>query len=439
MPASIRQNVAEVRSNLTPGGISVIRQAMQPHGPPDGPAARWVGLVDIDQLDPGATALKLSGADGYKWARLLLRRNSAVLGYATLPITAGSVSVAAILDRAAALPEPPASEPLVAPPPISVVVCTRERPQMLRESLGRILAQDYPRFEIIVVDNAPVSSGTADAADELGVRYVVEPKAGLSRARNAGLAAAEHDIVAFTDDDTAADPRWLEGIARGFTRATDVACVSGVVPSGELRNSVQSYFDARVSWSKNTELQVFRLAEPPPDIPLFPFSVGRFGTGANFAVRARLVRELGSFDEALGVGTRTQGGEDLDIFTRTLLAGHTLVVEPTAIMWHRHRDNTAALRHQAVGYGRGLGAWLLKLALRPRTLGMALRRLPGAVGWLLNPPITSVEETDVSSEPAPELEAEARRVRRLELAQVLVGPPAYVAERWRGHSRRGRR
>lgn len=411
---------------------------MEPHGPPDGPGARWVGLVDVDQLDPGVPALELSGAEGYEWARLLLRRNSAVLGYATVPITAGSVSVATVLERAAALPEPPASEPLSAPPPISVVVCTRERPRMLRESLGRILAQDYPAFEVVVVDNAPLSSATAEAATELGVRYVVEPKAGLSRARNAGLAAAQHDIVAFTDDDTAADPRWLEGIARGFTRAAGVACVSGLVPSGELRNSVQSYFDTRVSWSKNTQLQVFRLAEPPADIPLFPFSVGRFGTGANFAVRARIVRELGGFDEALGVGTRTQGGEDLDMFTRALLAGHTLVVEPTAIMWHRHRDDTAALRKQAVGYGRGLGAWLLKLALRPRTLGMALRRLPRAVAWLVNPPLTSVEETDVS-EPEPELEAEARRVRRLELAQVLTGPPAYVAERWFGHSRVSRR
>lgn len=410
-----------------------ISQPMEPYGPPEGPAARWVGLVDVDQLDPSKSTLELSDAGDYRLARLLLRRRGAVLGYATVPITAGTVPVAAVLERASALPEPAPSEPLSAPPPISVVVCTRERPALLRESLVPLLAQDYPSFEVIVVDNAPKSSGTADVAAEFHVRYVVEPRVGLSRARNAGLAVAHHDIVAFTDDDTAADSRWLEGIARGFTRAPDVACVSGPVPSGELRNSVQAYFDARVTWSKITSLRVFRLDDPPTDLPMFPFNFGQFGTGANHAVRASLVSDLGNYDEALGMGTRSQGGEDLDMFVRVLFAGHTLVREPSAIMWHRHRDDTDALRKQVVGYGRGLGALLTKLCLRPRILGMALARAPRGLAWLLNPTIASVDETDVV-EPDPYLEAEGKRARRLELAQFLTGPFAYAEGRW--HSRR---
>lgn len=410
----------------------MLNPAMPSPAGPSGRDARWVGLVELADLDPAATTLDLAAADGYWLARLLIRDAGVVRGYVTLPITDGRVDLAELRTRAARLPVPDAAPEPDVLPAMSVVVCTRERPAMLREALGSLVALDYPDFEVIVVDNAPLTTGTAEVAAAFGVRYVVAPVAGLSRARNTGLAAARNGIVAFTDDDVVVDHQWLRGLAKGFARGADIACVSGLVPSGELRNAVQAYFDARVSWSKVLTPRQFRLSAPPSDLPMFPFCVGEYGTGANFAVRADTVRALGGFDEALGVGTRTKGGEDLDIFTRVLFAGHGLAIEPAALVWHRHRDDLDALRAQAIGYGRGLGAWLTKVATRPRPLGMALARAPQAVQRLVHKPMTTVEDPDLADAvPLPgddPLAAEIGRIGRLELLQVLVGPGCYLAE-----------
>ena len=268
-------------------------------------------------------------------------------------------------------------------PTVTVIVCTRDRADQLRSALTSVLELDYPAFDVVVVDNA----GATDATRELirtefadpRVRAVSEPVPGLSRARNTGLLAATGEIVAYTDDDVIVDRHWLTGLVAGFARADDVSLVTGLVPSGELRTAVQRYFDDRVSWSGNIVARQFRLAEPPADLPAFPFSVGEFGTGANFALRRTVALEMGGFDTAFGVGSRTGGGEDLDIFTRVLFRGDALVVEPSALVWHRHRSDLDALRAQAVGYGSGLGAWLTKVALTPAMMKVAVRRAPDAV------------------------------------------------------------
>ena len=102
---------------------------------------------------------------------------------------------------------------------------------------------------------------------------------------------------------------------------------------------------------------MYRLSDPPDDVPLFLFQIGRFGTGANFAVRREVIVDLGLFDERLGAGTATRGGEDLDVFFRVLASGHSPAIEPASIIWHRHRSDNDALLSQARGYGTGLGAW----------------------------------------------------------------------------------
>lgn len=127
---------------------------------------------------------------------------------------------------------------------------------------------------------------------------------------------------------------------------------------------------------------MFRTASPPADLPLFPFSVGAFGTGANMSIRRDAGLALGGFDVALGPGTPTRAGEDPDLFTRVLFSGGALAVEPSAVVWHRHRSDREALRAQALGYGTGLGAWVAKLVLRPRTAVAVLRRAVGALRQL---------------------------------------------------------
>jgi glycosyltransferase involved in cell wall biosynthesis len=410
-----------------------LNAAMTSSNPPDWSGAVWVGTLDTAAFGD-AERLHLQSSAGYTKARLLVRDGTAVRGFIELEAPNGVITRSA-LDRALdALPRVAPRDVAAHPPTITVIVCTRDRASQLRGALEAILALDYPNFDVLVVDNASRTSDTRDLVQNefatSAVTLVSEPIPGLSRARNAGLRAATGEIVAYTDDDVIVDPAWLAELAAGFSRAPNVDCVTGLVPSGELRTPAQGYFDGRVSWSKNLEPRIYSLADPPADLPMFPFSIGEFGTGANFALRRRAALELGGFDNALGVGTRTGGGEDIDMFTRVILDGRILVMQPSAIVWHRHRDDLAALRLQARGYGTGLGAWITKLLLNPRTARMALVRSPHALSRLVSlawrKPAPS--EGERPTEPD-EWDREISRVGWLELFSVARGPLGYLLER----------
>jgi GT2 family glycosyltransferase len=266
--------------------------------------------------------------------------------------------------------------------PISVVVCTRNRAQILRGCLERLRAVIYPAAEFIVVDNAPEDGQTrgvvaAFAETDDRFRYVLAREPGLSRARNLGLAHAEGSHVAYTDDDVSVDPLWLQGLIRGFQRGPTTACVTGLVCTASIITGAEAYFDARAaSWSTRCEAQVFDLVENRPPEAMYPYSAGIFGTGANFAFDRAFLRGIGGFDEALGAGTPTRGGEDLDIFVRVLRAGRAIVYEPSAMVWHHHRSDDEALRRQMFGYGTGLTAYVTKLLLQPATRADVVRRVP---------------------------------------------------------------
>jgi glycosyltransferase involved in cell wall biosynthesis len=263
-------------------------------------------------------------------------------------------------------------------PLVSVVVCTRNRPDGALATLRSLLAMHYRPFEIVLVDNAPSSDATKDGVlaaygEDPRVRYVREPRPGLSCARNRGLTEASADIVAFTDDDVTVDPWWLEGIVRGFQAAPDVACVTGLIATAELENSIQLYFHLRQEWGAVCERRIFDLTAHRNDSPLYPYSPGIFGTGANFAVSRVLMKEIGEFDEALGAGTLSGGGEDLEIYMRIILSGNRIVYEPSAIVSHYHRTDLAELTKQMRSYGTGNTAALAAIMLRvPR----ARRELP---------------------------------------------------------------
>lgn len=389
---------------------TVLTRPMPNAGPVTWPGACWVGQIQTAAL-PHTGQVMLNSWEGETTARLLVRDAGRVRGFVTVPVADGQVDAAQLTAQAARLgPGDPVSaggqQPMV-----SVVLCTKDRPQLLAAAMASVLALDYPSWEVVVVDNAPSDDATERYLAELDhprVRRVLEPVPGLARARNTGIQAAQGEIIAFTDDDVLVDPFWLTRLVAAFDLAPAVGCVSGLVPSGELRTPTQAFFDQRVTWSDAVSRKIFCLADPPAGMPLFPFQVGEYGTGANFALRRIAAYQLGGFDEALGVGTPTGGGEDLDMFVRVLLAGWALVVEPSALVWHRHRDDSEALVQQARGYGRGLGAWLTKVVTTPSTAALAAQR---AVVGLRR--LAAVRRGSVSS-------------RRVDLAHGL--PPAYVAE-----------
>jgi GT2 family glycosyltransferase len=261
---------------------------------------------------------------------------------------------------------------------VSVVICTRDRPDSLMKTLRDVAALKYSPFEVIVVDNAPGSDATRDAVTEefggdLRFHYVRETRPGLSRARNRGLAESKGNIVAFTDDDVRVDPWWLDGLIAGFQAAPEVACVTGLIATARIDNAVQLYFHIRAGWGESCERRVFDLAENRDDSPLYPYAVGAFGAGANFAISRIALKDIGTFNEALGAGSPSGGGEDLNMFMRVILGGYRLVYEPSAIVWHVHRADFAALSKQLRAYGTGCTAALTAIVLEN---AKARRELP---------------------------------------------------------------
>jgi glycosyltransferase involved in cell wall biosynthesis len=374
----------------------------------------WVTEVDLD-----GPARELVAPDGYQRVRCLLRRAGEPLVCVEHSLERGRVSVQTL---AAGLPTAAAERPATEPPvrPVSVVVCTRERPAGLAIALDSILRCEPGPLEVVVVDSAPRTEGTARVVEELAdgrVRLVREPRGGLSRARNLGVSQAQGDVIAFTDDDVRVDRGWLQGLLRGFARAPHVGCATGAVYAAELETPAQLYFDRKAGWSGPGEPRLYDLDRNRVDSPLYPYLPGTFGAGANFAVTRSLLASIGAFDEALGAGSPAAGGEDLDLFLRVLRAGTAVAHEPTAVVWHYHRREMEALRQQLVGYGSGLSALASKLLSSRETSRDTLSRIRPAFGRVLSISGRGREADRISG------------LRTAEAWGLLVGPPRYLRGR----------
>jgi GT2 family glycosyltransferase len=365
--------------------------------------ALWCGELE---LAGGSAVTGVRPYAGQPRARVLLRLHGDPVGYLDVPSTGSGPDAAEVARvgqerHAAAIAAHLAGEGVAWTPgdavpaaaagcpglftsdtEVTVVVCTRDRGPALAECLDRLAALTHPHLELLVVDNAPSDDSTrrvveSFAARDPRFRHVVEPRPGLSCARNRGLAEARGAVIAYTDDDVAVDPGWVQGLLRGFARRADVGCVTGLVATAGIDTGEEAYFDARAaSWSTRCEPELYDLAGDARDDALYPYSAGIFGTGANFAFDTAMLRELGGFDEALGAGAPTRGGEDLDVFVRVLRAGRALAYEPAALVWHHHRADPDALLRQLYGYGTGLTAYLTKCLLQRDVRRDVLRRVP---------------------------------------------------------------
>lgn len=311
-------------------------------------------------------------------------------------------------------------------PHASVVIATRDGAETLGTCLDSLLALDYPSYEIVVVDNAPRTDATERllargyAATEVPIRYVREPRPGLAIAHNRALDEVTGAILAFTDDDVVVDRHWLLDLARPF-ESERVACVTGMILPAELETQSQLLLEQYGGFAKGFEERRFDLFENRPTAPLFPYTAGMMGSGANMAFRTTVLRNLGGFDPATGAGTPAVGGDDLAAFFDVVASGHTLTYVPSAIVWHRHRRDYESLRRQSYNYGVGLAAYLTKTVLdRPARLLEVGRRLPRGFVHLLAPgsPKNVHKQADYPKE-----------LTRLERIGMLHGPLAYVRSR----------
>ena len=263
---------------------------------------------------------------------------------------------------------------------VSIVIGTYDRPDDLQKCLTHLLAQASPRpIEILVVDNHPESGLTpivvAEALAKLtagtfaeanrSLALLCEPRQGVAYARNTGIAASHGDIIVTVDDDVSMPPDWLEKLLAPFARS-DVMAVTGNVLPLELETEAQQLFESYGNGGLGRGFRRFEVNRAWFERSwLHAVPTWELGGTANSAYRAHLFAnpEIGQMNEALGPGMPSGVGEDIYLFYKILKAGGTILYEPTAWVWHKHRRDLPALKRQIYNYSKGFVAYHLTTVL----------------------------------------------------------------------------
>ncbi len=224
----------------------------------------------------------------------------------------------------------------------SVVVCTDGRKSdLLVRCIESLSNQTYKDIEVICVST--IESLPEEIREK--ARILVERRRGVSLAKNVGILASEHDLIALTDDDCVCEPDWVENLVKEF-ESDSVGCVTGgSIPTRE------GMWYASTNWQPETK--VFKKSDGfiPPWV---------IGAGNNISLRKDAIENLGLFDVKLGPGSRYRSAEDLDVFHRMIGGGYEVVYTPAAVVRHEPLDTNAQVRMMMSAYRFGIGAFFAK-------------------------------------------------------------------------------
>jgi GT2 family glycosyltransferase len=224
--------------------------------------------------------------------------------------------------------------------PVSVIVPTIGRRELLEKCLQSLLACRPRADDIVVVDQshgAEVESVVAALGVE-AVRRIECTGSGIARAMNTGLAEADHDTVFVTHDDCRVAEDWIAVGAR-LAAATPGAIITGrVLPPDDSRYVPSTKAD-----------------------PERHDYTGRLTSGilypANMIASRRAIQDLGGFDERR---TFNVAAEDNDLCYRWLVAGRPFFYEPELLVWHHDWRTPEQLVRTHIAYARGQGAFYAK-------------------------------------------------------------------------------
>ena len=202
---------------------------------------------------------------------------------------------------------------------VDVVVPTKDDPR-LEACVRAVLAQDHPAeaLRVIVVDNGSAHPQRHVADLDPRVEFLVEPRPGSYAARNAALAVARGDVLAFTDSDTLPDPGWVSGALRALDAGAQV--VAGrvrVYPRDPARPHPVEAFEV---------VNAFRQDRTVPR---------GFAVTANVVVPRAVFDAVGPFDADL------PSGGDAEWCGRAVAAGFPLTYVEDAVVAHPARESYA--------------------------------------------------------------------------------------------------
>lgn len=253
---------------------------------------------------------------------------------------------------------------------VSVLLCTRNRPDKAARCIASVLANSYRDFELVVVDQSTDERTRAAAAriDDQRLVYIHTDTVGLSRSRNIAIRASRAEMVLFIDDDCIADRAWIASVVAEYDRDPALMGVFGrVLAYGEGRQDMvcPCLIDKQ-------ERQVV-------DRPVKPQLV--LGSGNNMSFRKDVFRRIGLFIESLGAGTWMKSGEDTEFVYRALGAHMPIAYSPAPLV---HHDNWLSLaQYPVLARAYLLGGSAVLAALTLRLDGTAFRALVRSTYYIL--------------------------------------------------------
>src|SRR4030095_14135086 len=232
-------------------------------------------------------------------------------------------------------------------PATSLLICSRDRAQLLWETIQSILTGEEVPTEIVVIDQSKMPNSNLmnfKSERKCELRYVWSEKKGVSVGRNMAVSIATHSILVFTDDDMLVTPTWFATIIR-----TLLAIGSHDVVTGQVLSSEEDGEGVAPSIREDRESIIYQ-GRVNRDV-LF--------TG-NMATYRSVFDDVGGFDSRLGPGTRYPAAEDNDFAFRLLEAGYSIVYDPRSTLYHRVWRSKEQSLQLSWNYGCGQGAFYAK-------------------------------------------------------------------------------
>lgn len=233
-------------------------------------------------------------------------------------------------------------------PKSSLIICSKERPNLLLETVESVLRGYQVPTEMIIVDQSAMPHPQLSAMETerpCQIRYLHSKTVGVGAARNLGIVSSSYSILTFLDDDMFVEPDWFGNLVCAVVRAGPNSLVSGQVLSGEAEVP-----GGTAPSIKNDRQPVVYRGRIRQDV-LYTGNMGAYRSAFH---------EVGLFDERLGPGTKFPSAEDNDLGFRFLEYGYSICYVPEAIVYHRAWRSPRENLSLEWRYGVGRGAYYAK-------------------------------------------------------------------------------
>jgi glycosyltransferase involved in cell wall biosynthesis len=217
---------------------------------------------------------------------------------------------------------------------LSIIVCTRNRVHALKACLDSIVDALQNTInadaEIVIVDNGSTDETASFISSwrsgcKFPVRCEIEPRQGLSRARNCGIRASRGDLLIFTDDDCRMDKDYINSALRHDSKDLKPVLRGGRVELGDAS-------DLPITIKTSSETQRW---QRDMDSARHHDLAGSI-LGCSMVMRRVMTQILGPFNESLGAGTALHAAEDTDYIFKAYIAGIPIEYVPDMVVYHFH-------------------------------------------------------------------------------------------------------